>query len=316
MINLLSVSGINWVTMDLSALNEHFAIPGTLRFEEANGLVRAEITTRHAAATVYFQGAHLTHWQPKGQAPVLFLSRGTDLSPGKPIRGGVPIAFPWFAADSRHDRYNGKPGPAHGFARIQPWTLAFAALSGDDLHLTFTLAPTQLSRDLGFAHFRLAYQITIGRSLGLQLTVVNDADTPLVFEEALHTYFAVADVHEVSVTGLEQTSYMDKTNSMQQMPAADAPLTFVSATDRVYPNTARSCIIHDRLARRSITISKQNSETTVVFNPWKEMPDLGPDEWHEMLCVETANAGVNAVTLPPRLAHTMQAQITVEGIEI
>lgn len=301
--------------MDLATLNHHFAIPEILRFEEAHGLIRAEITTREANATVYLQGAHLTHWQPTGQAPVLYLSRKTDLAPGKPIRGGVPIAFPWFAVDRNTDRHDGKPGPPHGFARLEPWTVAFAALSGGDLHLTLTLGPTQLSHDLGFDHFRLAFQITIGRSLSLQLTVANDAETPLTFEEALHTYFAVADIHEVSVTGLESTAFLDKTDGMREKPASHAPLTFTGATDRVYANTSATCVIHDHLARRSLTNTKTNSETTVVFNPWREMPDLGPEEWHEMLCVETANAGVNTITLSPKSAHTMQARITVGGVQ-
>ncbi len=301
--------------MDLSSLNDHFAIPGVLRFQEANGLVRAEITTPEATATVYLQGAHITHWQPAAQAPVLFLSRKSDLLPGKPIRGGVPIAFPWFANDRNPTRYQGKPGPSHGFARVQPWTVAFAALAGADLHLTLTLGPTPMSRDMGFGQFRLAYQITVGRSLSLQLTVANDADAPLVFEEALHTYFAVADIHEVSLTGLEPTTFIDKTDGMRQKPSSHAPLTFTGPTDRVYPDTSATCVIHDHLARRSVTNTKTNSNTTVVFNPWREMPDLGPDEWHELLCVETVNAGKNAITLAPKSAHTMQAKITVGGIE-
>ncbi len=299
--------------MELSALNDHFSISGVLRFEQHQGLIRAVITTPDADATIYLQGAHITHWRPSGQAPVLFLSRKSDLSPGKPIRGGVPIAFPWFAVDSKPDRLDGKPGPPHGFARIQPWTVAFAALSGGDLHLTLTLGPSQLSRDLGFDKFHLAYQITVGRSLSLHLTVANDAEVPLLFEEALHTYFAVADVHEVTVTGLEPTSFIDKTDGMRKKPPANAPLTFTGFTDRIYENTSTPCVIHDHLGRRTITNAKSNSDTTVVFNPWRELPDLGPDEWHEMLCVETVNAGVNAVTLASKSAHTMLTKITVAG---
>lgn len=301
--------------MDLTELNDHFAIPGILSFDQHNGLTRANITTPAAKATLYLQGAHLTAWQPTGQQPVIFLSRKSDFAPGKPIRGGVPLAFPWFATDSNATRYNGHPGPSHGFARLQDWTLAFAALSGEDLHLTFTLGPTQLSRDLGFDHFRLAFQLTIGRTLTMQLAVANDAETPLNFEEAMHTYFAVVDVHEVTVTGLEPTPFVDKTDNMREKPAANAPLTFTTFTDRVYPNTTATCVIHDAAGRRNITVVKTNSNTTVVFNPWKEMPDMGPDEWHEMLCVETVNAAANAVTLAPGKTHTMQAHITVEGVK-
>lgn len=294
--------------MDIASLNEHFAIPGVLAFHQMDsGLIYASVTTSHATATVYIQGAHLTAWQPAGGQPVIFLSRKSDFEPGKPIRGGVPIAFPWFA--NRHD---GKNGPSHGFARIQDWTLAFAALAGEDLHLTFTLAPTEMSRELGYDDFRLAYQLIIGRTLTLQLTVANDAAAPLLFEEALHTYYSVVDVHEVTVTGLEPTPFIDKTDNMREKPAAHVPLTFTAFTDRIYPNTTATCVLHDAAGSRHITVAKTNSDTTVVFNPWKAMPDMGPDEWHEMLCVETVNAAANAITLAPGKTHTMQARISVE----
>ena len=197
--------------MDIAQLDEHFGVPGVLSFHATPADSSTPTSQRrYATATVYLHGAHVAAWQPKGQQPAIFLSRKSDFAPGKPIRGGVPIAFPWFAA--RHD---GKTGPSHGFARIQDWTLAFAALAGDDLHLTFTLGPTEISRDLGYDHFRLAYQLTIGRTLTMQLTVANDASAPLVFEEALHTYYAVADIHEVTVDGLEGVTYLDKNDNLQ-----------------------------------------------------------------------------------------------------
>ena len=294
--------------MDLMELNDNFGIPGVLFFDENGGLVRANIRTPAATATVYLQGAHITSWQPSGQQQVLFLSGKSEFVAGKAIRGGVPISFPWFA--NRHD---GKVGPSHGFARIQDWTLAFAALAGEDLHLTFTLAPTQLSRDLGFDHFRVAFQLTIGRNLTMQLTVANDAESSLVFEEALHTYFAVSDVREVTVTGLEPTGFVDKADNMTVKPAANAPLGFASATDRVYSDTAATCVIHDRPGGRDITVAKANSNTTVVFNPWKDLADMGRDEWQKMLCVETVNAAANAITLGPGESHTMEAHITVNN---
>jgi glucose-6-phosphate 1-epimerase len=301
--------------MDLKQLNDHFGIPNVLHFDEHGGLARAVVTAPTVSANIYLQGAHITHWQPEGEQPVLFLSQKSDFAPGKPIRGGVPIAFPWFANDSKLDRYQGKPGPSHGFARIQDWTLSFAALSGDDLHLTFTLGPTELSRQMGFDRFRVAFELILGRNLTMRLAVANDADTPLVFEEALHTYFRVDDVEKVSITGLEPTGYIDKTDNFRLKSAANAPLVLTSFTDRVYANTTATCSIHDSLANRVITIEKQNSNTTVVFNPWKEMVDLGPEEWHKMVCVETVNAGANTVTLAPHSTHVMEAHITVKKLE-
>jgi glucose-6-phosphate 1-epimerase len=299
--------------MDLVQLNEHFGLPGVLAFDAtASGLIKAEITTPQAKATVYLQGAHLTAWEPAGQQPVIFTSRKTELAPGKAIRGGIPVCFPWFAA--RHD---GKTGPSHGFGRIQDWTLAFAALAGDDIHLTFTLGPTEMSRGLGFDHFRLAYQLIIGRTLTMQLTVANDGASPLIFEEALHTYYKVADVHEITVTGLEGVTYLDK-NDLLQAKKQDGAISVTGPTDRVYLNTTATCVIHDVVSKRSIHVAKTNSNTTVVWNPWesgaKKLTDMDPTEWHEFVAVETVNAAEDTITLAPGASHTMQAHISVEGI--
>src|SRR5262249_28941767 len=95
-------------------------------------------------------------------------------------------------------------------------------------------------------------------------------------------------------------------------PAANAPFTPTGFTDRVYENTRATCRIQDVPGKRSIIVEKKNSNTTVVFNPWKELPDMGPDEWHEMLALETVNAGANAVTLGPAETHTMEAHVIVE----
>ncbi|WP_260735956.1 D-hexose-6-phosphate mutarotase [Tunturiibacter lichenicola] len=299
--------------MDLAQLNEHFGLPGVLAFDAtASGLIKAEITTPQAKATVYLQGAHLTAWEPAGQQPVIFTSRKTELAPGKAIRGGIPVCFPWFAA--RHD---GKTGPSHGFGRIQDWTLAFAALAGNDIHLTFTLGPTEMSRGLGFDHFRLAYQLIIGQTLTMQLTVANDGAPPLLFEEALHTYYKVADVHEITVAGLEGVTYLDK-NDLLQAKKQDGAISITAPTDRVYLNTTATCVIHDTMSKRRIHVAKTNSNTTVVWNPWesgaKKLADMDPSEWHEFVAVETVNAAEDTITLAPGASHTMQAHISVEGI--
>jgi glucose-6-phosphate 1-epimerase len=300
--------------LDLTRLNDHFAIPGVLAFHATtSGLIRAEISTSHASAMVYLQGAHVTAWQPKGRQPAIFVSRKSDFQPGKPIRGGVPIAFPWFA--TRHD---GKTGPSHGFARIQEWTLAFAALAGDDLHMTFTLGPSEMSRNLGFDHFRLAYQLRIGKTLTMELAAANDSTVPLVFEEALHTYYAISDIHEITVSGLDGTTYLDKNDNLQPKQQHGA-IVITEPTDRVYLNTAGTCILHDPGSKRSIRVAKAGSNTTVVWNPWEsgaaKLPDLEPTEWHEFIAIETVNAAANTITLAPGATHVMRATVDIEDLK-
>ena len=314
-------------TQTLAELTSNFALPGVLAFDSdaAHGdLPRAQVTLPTGSATVYLHGAHLTHWQAAGQPPVLWLSPLSEFKDGKAIRGGIPVCFPWFANDTgNHDHTDPaqpKPGPAHGFARTQPWQLAFAALAGQALHLTFTLGPNDLSRKYGYDHFRVAYEMIFGLSdtLTLRLSVANTGTQPLHFEEALHTYFNIGDIHATTLTGLESAPFLDKTEGNRQETGPATALDFPQWTDRVYPGNMAAAIIHDQHHHRTIAVAKHNSATTIVWNPYPEgsagVRDLAPDSWHSFLAVETANAGPDALTLQPNEAHTMQALITTSPV--
>lgn len=302
--------------MTLIELQENFALPGVLAFDQHNGLNRAQVTLPSGSATVYLQGAHLTHWQPAAQEPVIWLSRLAEFAPGKAIRGGVPVCFPWFANDTQQrDSVEHKAGPAHGFARTQTWDLAFAALAGEALHLTFTLAPGDGSRRYGYDHFRVAYEVIVAETLTLRLSVANTGTEALKYEEALHTYFQVGDLDATSLTGLESAPFIDKTDGMKPKTGPSEALSFPISTDRVYPHTTATTHIHDGKNSRTISIAKQHSATTIVWNPHPEgsagVKDLAPDSWETFLAVETANAGADGITLGPDEAHTMQARFSV-----
>ncbi len=298
----------------LDQLTENFAIPGILHFEEHQGLLRAQIKTPAAEATIYLHGAHITHWQPSGQQPALFTSATAQYKDGKAIRGGIPVIFPWFGASHRD------PGaPQHGFARTQTWSLDFVAQAGDDIHLTFTLANNAISASYGYGPFRLALTLTIGHTLTALFTVANDHIKPLTFEEALHTYLTVADIHQVSISGLQGELYLDKTNQDHRTHQPEELLRFTAETDRPYLNTTATCTLHDPALHRSIVVEKSNSHSTVVWNPWSEVPakftDMEPESWLRMVCIETANVMENAITLSPGATHTMRLKLSVQPVE-
>jgi glucose-6-phosphate 1-epimerase len=300
--------------MDITQLEENYGIPGHLAFEDHDGLIRLQVHLDSAAAILYLHGAHVTHWQPAGQAPVIFLSEKSEFAPGKAIRGGVPICFPWFGG-----RSDGQAGPSHGFARIQDWELAFAAMipstDGDRIHLTFTLGPNELSRSLGFDHFRVAYEVIVGATLTMRLTVANLGSEALKIEEALHSYFAIADVRSTGITGLESALFRDKTDGLREKTTPAGPLVLTGETDRVFPANTATVAIHDEGNGRLITVEKTGSATTVVWNPWSEvaakLADMPDDAWPGFVCVETANTVTEAITLGPGESHAMQCVVTV-----
>ncbi|MDE1163700.1 MAG: D-hexose-6-phosphate mutarotase [Acidobacteriaceae bacterium] len=301
-------------------LNELYSIPGVLAFTVgANSLVRAEITSPVCTAELYLHGAHLAQWHPRHTAePVLFLSPNSFFEPGKAIRGGVPVIFPWFGARTTAVTGNSTEGSQHGFVRTAEWELSFAAAVGDDVHLVMTLGASDSTRALGFDGFRVAMEFRLGRELHMRMIVANEGAEPLVFEQALHTYLTVGDPKQVKILGLGQTEFLDKTDGYKRKTQDDDVLTLTSETDRPYLNTAATVTVEDPLLKRKIIVSKTGSRTTVVWNPWNELAeklaDLGEEAWKHFVCVETANASEDRITLAPGSAHAMDAHIIAEEL--
>jgi glucose-6-phosphate 1-epimerase len=273
---------------------------------------RLVVKTRLGGGTVFFQGAHVTAWHPAAASePVLWMSGGSYYELGKPLRGGVPICFPWFGAHASDPK-----APGHGFGRLRDWNLIEAAEAADGtVTLALELASDKPLTPLWPHAFRAVHRITMGAALTMALEVTNPGPDAFTFEEALHTYFAVRDVRNVAISGLERTDYLDKVTGLDRKTQGSEPIRFTGETDRVYLNTTATCVIDDPGARRRIAIRKTGSDTTVVWNPWiakaRAMPDFGDDEWTQMVCVETCNVNVHARTLAPGASHTMTAIIEV-----
>lgn len=293
----------------LEQLNSRFVANGAVRFEAgAGGLTRAVVRAAGGEAHVYLHGAHVTHFQPANQRPVLFVSERSMFAADKPIRGGVPICFPWFGAGGT---------PMHGFARLMDWTVESAQANADgSVSLTLALHSSDKTHALWPHDFIARFTARIGRELEMTLAVTNSSSAPFRFEEALHSYFAVADVRNIAIRGLEGATYLDKTDNLKPKHLGKEPLRFAGETDSMLLNTTASCTIDDPGNHRRIRIAKDGSNATVVWNPWidkaRVMADFGDEEWPRMVCVETCNVGDNAVTLDAGKTHTMRATLSVE----
>lgn len=261
---------------------------------------------------VYEHGAHLTSWTPEGHEPVLWVSALARFQPAVAIRGGVPIVFPWFGAGR-----SGALAPAHGFARTQPWELIDSGSDGDDATATFELSGD--GRDE--PHFPFAfvarYEIRLGRTLQLALTVESRDPSPLSFEEALHAYYRVGDVRKVVVEGLDGCNYLDQADpSGLCTKVQSGHVRFTGETDRIYESSGPVRVVDEGL-RRTLVIDKDHSASTVVWNPWIDkahrMADFGDDEWPLMVCIEGGNLRGSAVHLAPGEQHTMRYVVSVEA---
>jgi glucose-6-phosphate 1-epimerase len=300
--------------MQAAELTAEFGIAGVLDFVETeHGLVKAAISLDGVAGELYLQGAHLTAWQPPGARPVLFTSPNSAFAPGRAIRGGIPIIFPWFGAN-RH----ASAAQQHGFARTAPWHLDSIRIIGrGSLTLTLGLGDGDVGSPFWPEPFRAIYTVTFAQTLSLRLTVQNRATHPIIFEEALHSYFAVSDITAAAISGLAGTTYIDKTDAARRKPQTAALVTITAETDRVYLDTPGRCAIEDRGWRRRVVIEKVGAASSVVWNPWAEkagaMADLGDPAWRSMVCVETGNIADNEVRVAADDEHQMSTVISVDA---
>ncbi|MBE0543938.1 MAG: D-hexose-6-phosphate mutarotase [Verrucomicrobia bacterium] len=284
---------------------------GRVTFLEGRGdLPMVEITTPWSTAGIYLHGAQVTHFQKQGEPPLLFLSQCSRFDTEHPIRGGIPIIFPWF----------GKPADKtgqHGFARVRDWELC-EVTSPADGSVTLRLRLPECGESADCAACAVEYVVTVSDMLTAELRVSNKSGREFEFENCLHTYFAVGDIQAVKVTGLKGVEYLNQpTGFSQHTETADA-IRFGDEVDRIYLATGHPVEILDERLKRIIRVEKEGSNSTVVWNPWiakaKAMPDYGDEEFKEMVCVESGNVAANRVILPPGQTSRLKIKLSSRSL--
>jgi len=294
----------------IEALNHAFGIPNVAAVIPGNGgLPKICVTAPSASAEIYLYGAQITSWQPAGEKEVLFLSQKSHWQDGRAIRGGIPICIPWFRS-----KPDDPAAPAHGFVRTKAWRLESVKAEGDSVVVVCSTEDDESTRRWWPHTFRLVHVLSIGRFLRLQLIVTNTGRTAFRFEEALHTYLRVSQAEKASIRGLDRVTYLDNVDGNRQKTQS-GDVTFAGKTDNAYLDVRGTAELIDPAGRRTIRTEKENSATTVVWNPWQEgaasLSDLGGEEWRQFACVEASNILGSAIYLAPGQEHSMQAILSV-----
>lgn len=249
-------------------------------------------------AAITLQGAHLIAWQPSGEKPVIWLSDKTPFSPGKAIRGGVPICWPWFGPAGE---------PAHGFARNQTWTLSAHDENDEGVILTFVLESNAQTKKLWPHDFTLFARFRLGQHCEIELEAHGDFEATA----ALHSYFTVADIAEVEVSGLGKT-YIDKVENNVQ-GTSEGKQRYPGRVDRIFTQAEDCSVIHDKAGQRLIEVYHHHHSDVVTWNPGVElscsMADMANDGYRTLVCVETARINTplrSAGEKPARLGTTFR----------
>ena len=307
------------LAQQLQQLYSQFGHLEGISIELHKELIAIAVDNNEAQALVFLQGAQVAEYQAKGQAKSLWLSDANDYRAGQPLRGGIPICWPWFGDinDNPCNIYQQiepairAKSPSHGFARNLNWQLSsITASDHSQTQLVFTL---DIDNHPSWPfNSSLSLTVTIGRELSLVLTVENTGSTAFCYSSALHSYFAISDIANTHLTGLDQCHYLDKTQGYKCLQQS-GKLSFNQEVDRIYlsPEIVETCICDKQ---QETLISTSGSASTVVWNPWQQkskvLSNFAPNDYQSMLCVETANAADDHKCL--NAGEKSQLQLTIK----
>ena len=298
--------------MDIEQLNRDHGIPEHVKFVVGSGgFPFIMIDNAKASALVSIYGGQVLSYQPANQQNLMFLSEAAYYEAGKGIKGGAPICWPWFGPDPEKQSRG-----VHGFVRNRFWDVLGAQTTPDgDNKITLGLTETPETRAIWPHSFHLSLEITVGNTLNLELVTRNTDSAPLSITQALHTYFKVGQIDEVTILGLEGVKYLDKVEHYIQKVQAGA-ITIDAEVDRIYEGVPGDLVIDDIALDRRIRVRSSGSKTAVVWNPWAkiaaEMGDLKGDDYRRFVCVETANAGSEVVEVSPGSEYRLAANYRIE----
>jgi glucose-6-phosphate 1-epimerase len=276
--------------IDIDELDDKFSIEGELGFAELDGdLVYITVSNKYADADICLYGAHITSFRPRNSMDLLWMSPDSFFEVGKPIRGGIPVCFPWFGP---HKTDASKP--QHGFARLMYWdVLETATKPSGETFIRLQLCSSDETKAYWPYDFCAEMSITVGLSMTVTLKVTNTSDEAFSYTCALHTYYGLSALENLKIEGLQGITYYNQLtgeNGVQEeeILQIQEPLT------RHYLDTETPSVIVDPVFRRRIKASKKGSKVTTVWNPGAEtcasIADLPDDGFETFVCVEATNA--------------------------
>lgn len=281
---------------------------------------------RHGDAelVVAQQGAHIVSYQRDGHQPLIWSNPAAVFKQGKAIRGGMPICWPWFGNLERNPaavqamRQSEEPAKAHGEVRALDWELMGMGQDGDALLIDF-IQPAAEGHLPGWPHnVALKLSIRLDHALNVSLVSFNAGSEAVTLSQALHTYFAVSDVREINVEGVDGLDYLDTLQSWDEPRQQSGALTFTGETDRIYLDTPEHLAINDPAWNRRIYIRSSGSQSAVIWNPWVDktatLGDMAADGWQNMVCIETANVLDDMVVIEPGALQVMAVSIWSEPL--
>lgn len=267
---------------------------------ENNGLIK--LSNNLAECLISIWGGQIVSYRPKTEKnDVFWLANLNKFDNISAIRGGVPVCWPRFAAEKLNDNF-----PRHGFARISEWNLKNIMISDSKIEVKLSLIPDEKYK----AQVVADLYIKITDKLECSLETTNIGNKEFCYSEALHAYFNIGSRDETVIKGLSGYSYKSSLDGKIYKQKND--LTINEEFDAAFLNHTADIQIEDRIFNRVITLNKSGSNTTVVWNPNKDLEEMSVGQYKNFICVEPANQGDCFITLQPSEKHKITMVVGVK----
>lgn len=267
---------------------------------ENNGLI--SLSNSKAECIISLFGGQIVSYRPKEQKhDVFWLGELNKFDNVSAIRGGVPVCWPRFAAEELNNHF-----PRHGFARISMWNLQKVNVTDEKIEAVLSLPPQERYD----ANIAANLFITITDKLECSLETLNNGDDDFVFSEALHAYFNVGNRDDTVIKGLKGHKY--KSSLDGKVYTLEDDLLITGEFDAAFMGHNGSVQIEDKVFNRVITVKKNGSNSTIVWNPNKDLAEMRAGQYKNFVCVEPANQGENFVKLKAKQKHKITMIIEVK----
>ena len=264
-----------------------------------NGLIT--LSNEIAECKISLFGGNIVSYRPKTEDyDVFWLGDLNKFDNIQAIRGGVPVCWPRFAEEELNNNL-----PRHGFARLSTWNLDNVCVDNNKIETTLSLNPDS-KFDVSISA-KLFIKIT--DKLEYRLETINHGDKEFKFSEALHAYFYVGNLDNTIIQGLSGHQYRNSLDGEIYFQAQD--LVIKDEFDSSFINHTGNIKIVDEVLHRTINIEKDGSNTTVVWNPNKDLAEMTPNQYKTFICVEPANQGDSFITLAPKAKHSISMRISI-----
>ena len=295
---------------DIAARNERFGLQHRVRFAEGRfGMIKVELSFDAARLELYLQGAHITRYQPTAGIEALWMSDSALYQPGKALRGGIPLCWPWFGAHTDNPDL-----PQHGYARTSQFEVSSTIADRQATSITLTLDAAQAPSPDWENRVALEVEISLSDVLWMEMRSQNLSTSTLTLSNALHSYFAISQRQQVTIPAVTGLTYLDKLQDYLPRQQTSG-ISFDSEIDRVYQTPPASIDLLDQGRRINTSIQSWGNNNLVIWNPGeqkaRQMKDFDERGFDQMICIEPANALSQSITLLPGERHRLGQTIKV-----